>query len=411
MALEFRRGGRKVSSKSFFDGILEDAVSTSLDNLAEELHGKAASVVDPETGKHAPVFVRKIGKGLRVETSGSEAFARELEKRLGLEVGEVNRRSAADEAKLVYLAHATEDKHLAKPIAEGLIARGIDVWYDQWEIGLGDSVRRKMEEGLGDCTHFVALLTHTSLKKPWVNEELDAGLLRAVEGTSRFVVLRSDIDLAELPPLLKNRPAPELILNDEGLDSLAAQIFGVTEKPALGPAPRYVQSLPQGASSWSPAALTLAKHFVQNSRTGHKMDPQATYEQLQDSTGLPEADVRLGALDLLDAGMLEKSGTIGSNRVWPLADLFTTFDGMFLETDPKEDAKALAAYLVSTGKNLGTSEEIGKELGWDARRFNPAANWLISARIVRANEAFGGSAYRPYRLVCGDQLLRFARSL
>ena len=33
--------------------------------------------------------------------------------------------------------------------------RGIDVWYDNWEIGYGDSLRRKMEEGLSECTHFV----------------------------------------------------------------------------------------------------------------------------------------------------------------------------------------------------------------------------------------------------------------
>jgi hypothetical protein len=328
-----------------------------------------------------------------------------------LEIGEVNQRVTSDKKRRVYLAHATEDKALARPIAEGLIARSIDVWYDQWEIGLGDSVRRKMEEGLGDCTHFVALLTHSSLKKPWVNEELDAGLLAAVEGTACFVGLRSDIELAELPPLLKNRLAPELVLTEEGLDALAAQIYGVTDKPALGPAPRYVQSEPQGSSPWSTAALTLAEHFVRNSCTGHKMDPQATYEQLHEATGLPEADVRLGALDLIDAGMLEKSGSIGSNRVWPLADLFSTFDGMFLETDPEEDAKALATYLVNTGKELATSEEVGKALEWSVRRFNPAANWLISARIVKAYDALGGSAYRPFRLNCGDQLLRFVRSL
>lgn len=411
MAIEFRRGGRKVSSKGFFDGLMEDVVSTALDNLAEEIHSKAASIVDPETGKHAAVFVRKVGQQLRVETSGSQAFARELEKRLGLEVGEVNQRATSDKKRLVYLAHATEDKALARPIAEGLMFRGIDVWYDQWEIGLGDSVRRKMEEGLGDCTHFVALLTHTSLKKPWVNEELDAGLLAAVEGTSRFVALRSEIELSELPPLLKNRLAPELVLTDEGLDALAAKIYGITEKPALGPAPRYVQSQPEGSSTWSAAALTLAEHFVRNSRTGHKMDPQATYEQLQEATGLPEADVRLGALDLLDAGMLENSGSIGSSRVWPLADLFSTFDGMFLQTDPEEDAKILAAYLVNTGKDIVASEEVGKALDWSARRFNPAANWLISARIVKSYEALGGSAYRPFRLKCGDQLLRFSRSL
>ena len=115
---------------------------------------------------------------------------------------------ARSDKRLVYLAHATEDKALARPIAEGLIARGIDVWFDQWEIGLGDSVRRKMDDGLGDCTHFVALLTHTSLKKAWVNEELDAGLLAAVEGTAKFGRSPPWSALHRFAPAPKKPPCP-----------------------------------------------------------------------------------------------------------------------------------------------------------------------------------------------------------
>ena len=45
----------------------------------------------------------------------------------------------------VYLAHASEDHEtLAKPLARALIANGIDVWFDEWEIRTGDSLRRKM---------------------------------------------------------------------------------------------------------------------------------------------------------------------------------------------------------------------------------------------------------------------------
>lgn len=316
--------------------------------------------------------------------------------------------SGGDRRRLVYLAHATEDKDIARPIAEGLIARGIEVWYDQWEIGAGDSVRRKMDEGLGECTHFMVLLTETSLKKPWVNEEIDAGLLAAVEGTAKFVGLRHGLPFSSLPPLLKTRLALEHQPGEEGLETLAAQIYGVSDKPPLGPAPRYVKS-PEG-SPWSDAALTLAEWLVRNSRTGHKMDPQATYEQLQEATGMPMQDVRIGALDLIGAGMLEKSKTIGVDRVWPTADLFSTFDGMFLDNKPEEDAKALALHLFNTGKELVASEEAAKALGWEPRRFNPAARWLISSRTVKELSAFGGP-YVPYRLRCGDELIRFVRSL
>ena len=70
------------------------------------------------------------------------------------------------------------------------MAKGIEVWFDEWEIRAGDSLRRKMEEGLANCTHFVVLLTPNSLHKPWVETEIDAGFIRAVGGESRFIGIR-----------------------------------------------------------------------------------------------------------------------------------------------------------------------------------------------------------------------------
>ena len=112
------------------DGLKDDIMEHVMEAYAEELHGKASSVVDPETGKHAPVIVRRIGReGWTILTSGSPAIARALEERLGLSLGEVHR---MDEPiyreRLIYLAHATEDKDVVRPLAEGLLQRGIGVW-------------------------------------------------------------------------------------------------------------------------------------------------------------------------------------------------------------------------------------------------------------------------------------------
>lgn len=91
MALEFRRGGRKVSQNDFLKGLEEELIDKALEAHAQDLHGKAASVVDPETGKHAAIFVRRVGRErLTIHTSGSPGFARALEERLGLERGEVH---------------------------------------------------------------------------------------------------------------------------------------------------------------------------------------------------------------------------------------------------------------------------------------------------------------------------------
>lgn len=250
MALEFKRGGRKVSLESFAEGIVEAAREKAVRAYADRLHARAASIVDPETGKHAPVFTRIIaGETVSIHTAGSKAFARTLEKRLGLTTGEVRgMHESSTRKRKVYLAHAWEDKGIAKPIAEGLMANGIETWYDNWEIQWGDSLRQKMEQGLGACTHFVVLLTQTSIKKAWVNEEIDAGLIRQVEGAAKFIGLRHELPLSDLSAFLKSRLTPEYVPNAAGLEALVSQILGVSSKPPLGEKPKYVRTNEIGSS-------------------------------------------------------------------------------------------------------------------------------------------------------------------
>lgn len=413
MALEFRRGGRKVSQRDFLKGLEEELIDTALESYAEELHGKAASVVDPETGKHAAVFVRRVGReSLTIFTSGSSSFARALEQRLGLNRGEVHSvNEPAARERLVYLAHATEDKDLAKPLADGLVERGIPVWYDNWEIGYGDSLRRKMEQGLGDCTHFVVLLTETSIGKPWVNEEIDAGLMSAVEGTAKFIGLRHQLPLASVSPFLRTRLTPDYVPGPESLDALASEIYGVSKRPPLGEKPRYVQTHESG-STWSTAARVVAEYFVRNSEHGQSMDPQADYAVIQEATGLPQVDVRIGVLDLVGAGLLERQEYMGGDAsIWPKSDLFVTFDKQFMSWDPEQDARDLAVRLLNLDTDYVDCAEVAASLDWPARRFNAAIAYLVSARIVSSHEYLGGGEFWPPAVSVGDELLRFVRSL
>lgn len=413
MNFEFQRNGRKVSEADFLNGIMEDAIEQALDAVAEDLHGKAASVVDPETGKHAPVFVRRIGKEqCTIHTNGSPAFARALEHRLGLNQGEVYAMNEpVKRNRLVYLAHAHEDKAMVEPLAKGLMQRGIDVWYDSWEIGYGDSLRRKMEEGLGQCTHFVVLLTASSVTKAWVNEEIDAGLMSAVEGTAKFIGLRHELPIASVSPFLRTRLTPELKPGEGGLDELAGEIFGLSKKPPLGESPQYVQEHAPG-STWSVAARVVAEYFVRHSEHGRPMDPQTSYAEIQEATGLPMPDVRVGVLDLLGAGLLEKNEYMsGEAIIWPKVDLFVTFDGEFQAWNPEKDARDLAVHLLNLEMDQVHTDGVFAALGWEARRFNAASAYLVSARVVKAIEWHDNAEHWPSGFMMGDELLRFVRSL
>jgi hypothetical protein len=90
----------------------------------------------------------------------------------------------------VSLSFAFEDQALAGRIARTLQSNGIDTWWAEWCLGPGDSIRQRIDEGLGNCTYFVVLLTPASVAKPWVAAEMDAGLVAKLS-KGQFIALRS----------------------------------------------------------------------------------------------------------------------------------------------------------------------------------------------------------------------------
>lgn len=414
--IKYTSGGRTVSQRQFFDNIKQKGIDLAFAKLEELVHGAAASIVDPETGKHAAVFVRRRpnNEGHIIRTQGSPAFARELEKRLGVDAGTVMTMTPEQPAiPYVYLAHASEDhEKLAKPLAKKLLAKGIEVWLDGWEIGSGDSLRQKMEEGLAGCTHFVVLLTPKSLGKKWVETEIDAGFVRAVEGEARFIGIRVGVAIDQLSPFLKSRRCPQIDVSDEAaVDALISELHGVSNKPPRGPKPRYVQTIPAGIPGWATTAVAVAEYLVRNSKNGTIFDPQTTIAQTAEATGLSEEDVRLGVLDLSDRGLIERSNTIGSDRFWPKLGLFVEFDEHFMGWKPEEDAVLVANYLVSTGEHMVKLDDAfaSNFPEWSVRRLNAALAYLEGSKAVETSKALAQNPFIAFRISVTDRTRRFVR--
>lgn len=414
--LEFRSGGRRVSQNEFFENMTNQAIEAGLKQLEQRIHDAVASIVDPETGVHAEVFVRRTGQtGLVLTTRGSPAFARELEKCLGVDEGSVETmaKETANDVPRVYLAHASEDhEKLAKPLAQALMATGINVWFDEWEIRTGDSLRRKMEDGLANCTHFVVLLTPNSLHKPWVETEIDAGFVRAVDGESRFMGIRVGIGINSLSPFLRTLRCPEIHLDQANeVEELIADIHGVSRKPELGATPRYVKTRPEGLKAWSPSAIAVAEYLVRNSELARKFDPQADVAEVAKATGLPEEDIRLGVLDLVGHGLVEERKSLGvSGLFWPMPSLFVEFDQHFLDFVPRQDAIAVANWLVSQkveGIDIKSLAEQFSE--WPPRRLNSALNFLDGAKLVHSLKAMDSGPWVMVALRVTDHTRRFVR--
>jgi hypothetical protein len=89
----------------------------------------------------------------------------------------------------VFISHASEDKkEVARPLAEALQRRGLSVWFDEYELVLGDKLRAKIEEGIAHSTLGVVILSEAFFSKPWPQQELDGFYSRLVDGESNVIV-------------------------------------------------------------------------------------------------------------------------------------------------------------------------------------------------------------------------------
>jgi TIR domain/Domain of unknown function (DUF1883) len=89
----------------------------------------------------------------------------------------------------VFISHASEDKaDVVRPLAEALRARGLVVWFDEFELRIGDSLRRKIDAGIR-ASHFgIVVLSPSFFGKGWTNYELD-GIVTLGVTQGRSVVL------------------------------------------------------------------------------------------------------------------------------------------------------------------------------------------------------------------------------
>jgi hypothetical protein len=107
----------------------------------------------------------------------------------------------------VFICHATEDKEsLAQPLTERLRERGVLVWYDQFSMSIGESLRESIDRGLAACTYGVVILSPSFFQKQWTQRELNGLVAREmIEQRKIILPIWHGVDREEIarhsPPL------------------------------------------------------------------------------------------------------------------------------------------------------------------------------------------------------------------
>jgi len=105
----------------------------------------------------------------------------------------------------IFLSYASQDRELARKIADHLKNYDFYVWYDLWELKPGDSITQKIEEAISTSNYLIILLSPSSIRSEWVRREL---IMAQSELTARDVtiipILISDVNENEIPIELRS---------------------------------------------------------------------------------------------------------------------------------------------------------------------------------------------------------------
>ena len=124
-----------------------------------------------------------------------------------------------------FICHASEDKEeIARPLAKALTDAGFHVWYDEFTLTIGDSIRRSIDKGLAQSRYGLVILSKNFFQKNWTQKELDGLTAKEQYGKKVILPLWHKIDreyVARFSPTLADLIA---VSTDKGIDNIVEEL-------------------------------------------------------------------------------------------------------------------------------------------------------------------------------------------
>jgi hypothetical protein len=129
----------------------------------------------------------------------------------------------------LFISHASEDKEeFVRPLADALQALGVEVWYDEFLLRVGDSLRRSIDKGLGNSRFGVVVLSSAFFAKNWPQYELDGMVARELNGVKVILPIWHRVtkdEVMKFSPTLADRVA--LNSSIKSIQEIAAELADV----------------------------------------------------------------------------------------------------------------------------------------------------------------------------------------
>ena len=127
----------------------------------------------------------------------------------------------------LFICHAGEDKEdFVRPLAKALCEKRLKVWYDEFQLTVGDSLREAIDEGLKRSQYSIVVLSPHFFTKRWPQRELNGLVAREdAEGSKLILPIWHNIEhdeVAQRSPLLADLYP---IRSSYGLDKVVDELL------------------------------------------------------------------------------------------------------------------------------------------------------------------------------------------
>ena len=88
-----------------------------------------------------------------------------------------------------FISHASEDKDdFVRPLAQALAQLGVNAWYDEFTLEVGDSLSRSIDKGLAGSRYGIVVISPSFIQKKWPERELRGLVAREIEEEQKVIL-------------------------------------------------------------------------------------------------------------------------------------------------------------------------------------------------------------------------------
>ena len=132
-----------------------------------------------------------------------------------------------NEKPLAFISHDSRDKSFVRQLAEKLQSMRCPVWYDEFSLKVGDSLRESIDAGLKETSKCIVVLSPYFISNPgWTKAEFNAAMNKHISsGGSVILPIWHNISKAEVEEYSSLIIDTVALKSDMDIDELARKLF------------------------------------------------------------------------------------------------------------------------------------------------------------------------------------------